>query len=490
MTVSMYDAAAFLVPFILGIVWPLLHHQKVDSAKGPVPRWVTTVFWVSLVVAIATLQLAQHYFATVLRGTVVGLPVNVGSDVLFPLTLAVLLYLCVVRRPPEFKSVYRVVLVVNASVAAWSWWAGHPEYSHYSATHRLAGLWSENAPWKILLGGALTVFDAALMILVYRWASYHTVYRGARILVPLLAGLWCDAVVYSLIETACGPTPSLDTWGTELFGQLVAKSLAGGVYSTLIYLYLKHSSRIFDPKQMMATRDFVRRVTPALVWFALEHADSSGRLKGIRLPLDPAKRSGTTEVRRASSSWNGDAEPSSAVQVALTDSSSDGTTAGRMDATIDLTRPLLTASARIEADWPGLLRAMPGRWVAYTDQGRVAEGDSYRHLTQTLCAAGIEGHECVIRHVVAPLPAVGVHELVLPPGPDLPPDDEGLPEEVVRVNAARRRLMVDEAALRAEHAGAWVVYDMNGLVTVSSDYRKIPLEIRERADVVIEQLVG
>jgi hypothetical protein len=97
--------------------------------------------------------------------------------------------------------------------------------------------------------------------------------------------------------------------------------------------------------------------------------------------------------------------------------------------TVKPTLEMLAAEERYRCDLPELLRTKFGRWVVYTDQGRIAEGDDELALFQECFRRGLErGHFLVARaEPDAPtaqitenwsplLPCPGTHDAALPEG--------------------------------------------------------------------------
>jgi hypothetical protein len=67
---------------------------------------------------------------------------------------------------------------------------------------------------------------------------------------------------------------------------------------------------------------------------------------------------------------------------------------------------LAAAERRYYADLPEMLRSKPGRWVAYTSQGCVAEGEDWAAVFKQCQAQGLERGSVLIWRVEPNLPVL------------------------------------------------------------------------------------
>ncbi len=76
----------------------------------------------------------------------------------------------------------------------------------------------------------------------------------------------------------------------------------------------------------------------------------------------------------------------------------------------DYSQELLAADRRYLRDLPQLLRSKPGRWVGYSSQGLIAEGDDELAVFRTCGQQGLQRGQFVVARVEPDLPPAEVTE--------------------------------------------------------------------------------
>ena len=86
------------------------------------------------------------------------------------------------------------------------------------------------------------------------------------------------------------------------------------------------------------------------------------------------------------------------------------------------TSPAIKPNADLQAaerlylcDLPELLQSKPGRWVAYSSQGVIAEGDDELSVFQLCYARGLRRGHFLVARVEPDLPAAEINENWFPP---------------------------------------------------------------------------
>ena len=76
----------------------------------------------------------------------------------------------------------------------------------------------------------------------------------------------------------------------------------------------------------------------------------------------------------------------------------------------DYSQELLAAERRYLRDLPQLLRSKPGRWVGYSSQGLIAEGDDELAVFRTCGQQGLQRGQFVVARVEPDLPPAEITE--------------------------------------------------------------------------------
>ena len=76
----------------------------------------------------------------------------------------------------------------------------------------------------------------------------------------------------------------------------------------------------------------------------------------------------------------------------------------------DYSQELLAAERRYLRDLPQLLRSKPGRWVGYSSQGLIAEGDDELAVFRTCDQQGLQRGQFVVARVEPDLPPAEITE--------------------------------------------------------------------------------
>jgi hypothetical protein len=268
-----------VIPLIMGLVWPFLHHRyrAKQNANPRVELWLH----ICLIPIVVTLQLAQHALETLGSQQYLGLPMNLGSGVLFPLTLVIILYLCVTRNPFEFRLVFIAIFLCTICITIASYLLRKLNVLGINVDEGFRQLWDVNATYRILYGGLLTLLDGLAMVLVYRTAVRQCSSLFFRILLPLVAGILLDATLYSIVDYLCPKGLSSRPYVNEFLSQLNSKAITGFIYTTLVFLYLRTDTKIASLCVEMSTRDFLKRVVPSTaLTFCLSFAGTGGSTVG------------------------------------------------------------------------------------------------------------------------------------------------------------------------------------------------------------------
>lgn len=328
--------------------------------------WVATV---GLFTALGYFQVAQHVFATFRTGEdVFPLPLNAGSTLLFPMTLATLLYLYVAKSAAAFRWVCVFVVAVNGGVAAATCLVRAGVLP--SGPDSWAALWTPEATWKITLGTGMLLIDAVVLVGLFRWLGRRASSGVGRLTLPLLAGLVVDSAGYA------GVVAYFDggSYWERLGSQAASKSGVGFLYAValwLMYLRRREPDAVRTP---MPARWFLGRAFPPAAWLFR---------RAVRLAV-PAGRP---------------------AQPGLTVVAIDGI-AGRMGVpTQTAARPLTpddlrAAQKRFEREFAGLLTTHLDLWVAYGPAGLILSRPTVHELDDAADAAGYRPGSYLVRQVV------------------------------------------------------------------------------------------
>ena len=306
-------------------------------------------------------QPAQHVFAT-LAPDVLGPGANVGSSVLFPLSLSLLLYLYATRRPGEFLRVILLIVGSNALIGAVACalragWFQQADWGRYEA------LWTRQATWGITLGTASTIAAALVMVGLTSRLGQKATTGASRVALPLLIGLLVDSGLFSLVLAR---SKGWEHYWFLFAGQAVSKSLSGIVYATAL-------SAILRP----AGLEQLRKATPP--WEFLKTAVAAATLlnvSGLITAFSRAKSSfypksfqrkesalmskdfDTRTDRDLTSGWMSSTELSPAITL--------GPDTACPEQRVHARRQMLRTLA---LHWDELLRCYNGRWVALDQDG-------------------------------------------------------------------------------------------------------------------------
>ncbi len=206
----------------------LLVRSQTDSDQSLRPLRICghRVLRFSVYGVLLLVQPFQHAFAT-LAPNAFATGANVGSSMLFPLSLSILLYLYVTRKPGEFIRVIFLIAGMNAMVvttacAIRSGWIPTGLDASY------AELWSRKATWEITLGTLSTISSALLMVSLVRAWGIRSTSRIAYVAFPLLMGLTFDSAFFAAVLAG---SRGWVNYPAIFLGQLASKWLIGGIYA-------------------------------------------------------------------------------------------------------------------------------------------------------------------------------------------------------------------------------------------------------------------
>ncbi len=228
--------ATYLLPVSVLVSLPFLflwsHYLR------PVSQWRTRwdcVVFVGLYCGLGLLQVAEHFifiFSCIEKPP--GAPINAASSLLFPLSLAVLLYLFIAHRTKNFRFVCIYLLFINLSIAALTCvqrqsWFGEiipRAYQH---------LFETRSTYAVLFGTALLFVDIVILVWLYRVTKSLTISHFWRVAIPLLFALSFDSFWFSAVIAYLTSASYFDVMPPHL----ASKLFMGLMYSLCLFLHFK-----------------------------------------------------------------------------------------------------------------------------------------------------------------------------------------------------------------------------------------------------------
>ncbi len=373
-----------------------------------------------LYVVLAYFQVAQHTLSAMNLVEIWGLSFNAGSAILFPSNLAILLYLYVARSPSEFCRVCVFIAGINALIAS------------TTCIVRLSGgtglYFSHDSTWVILLGTLILVLDAMFMVAFYGHRICRSMSGLGRIVVPLLAALSLDSLLFSAVISSFRD-------GSFLYifvAQLTSKWVFGALYGVILATYLLRRQKGVISQEPEAPGEFLREA---------------------RASCRPMLKRGLTFLEAC-------------------------VTGGLMEGLRTLKRKSTdTAQEKFLADWNSLVATQRGRWVAYSSDGMVASADSRKQL------ADLEQRGLLIEQI----PSV---ETEVSLGPDHTEVQVSI-DAGDWYEKAQVELLRDWDKLLSQHRKEWGAYGAEGKVAVSPSHSQLERTLQElnRQDVIVFQIV-
>ncbi len=245
---------------------PLLFWPKMLQWVQQCSRIVGIVSGACLYFGLAALQVVQHFYACLdLTEVWPGIEINVGSSILYPLGLAVLLHLAILRSPKEFWRVCGFLVGVNAVMAGItclvrlglldlhlpSW--GGP-------------LWTKSATSQICSGTALLLIEALFLKRWFRDRKDDPLALEYRqLLIPLCIVLVFDAILFSLVVASS----DLQRYPFVVLNQTITKLVAASIYSAVLHWYFRRLAAHSDDEpacwRESTESTAVKRLTPRAI---------------------------------------------------------------------------------------------------------------------------------------------------------------------------------------------------------------------------------
>jgi hypothetical protein len=379
--------------------WPKLVGQW--RREHPVTGMLSTVLMGAILLCF---QIAQHFYASLGQREVwPGISVNVGSSILFPLSLAILLHLCITRSAFFFRDVCLFLVGVNTVLAAITCvirsGAFGPELPTWSAP-----LWTTGATLQIVLGTILLLFDAAFMVLSFAFACHQFHGGFMRLAFPLTCALALDAAGFSGVRAITDGVPYYPT----VLALAVSKLLSGLVYAGCLAWYFRNSDLRSIGHNEETTGQFWMKVFPFMLrtpwrrWMDVvrrrKPANTSSK-PAQRIPKKPQENTGLTTYRPSATE----------TQVGAWDSEkplNENTVSGA----VDVGEPLLEkdflyadavrAQTRLQQQWQSLLDTHYGKWVAFGPDGMIHSAENSEKLDDWLMRLNLKPGTYIIRQIV------------------------------------------------------------------------------------------
>jgi hypothetical protein len=251
-----------------GLATPLLLLIAYHRSRG---RGLGLVYLV-----LGIFQLAQYVLAVLWPITVAGTSIFIGSTILFPANLFIILLVNIKYDTYEFRRVCRFLLLVNvvicAVVCTVRLWASDlvlPE------TLRLVA--GPGASRVVVFGTILLVIDAVVMVLLYDLSGARPLL--IRLAVPLSIISAIDAIGYSEILSWAKGAGAVE----NVEGQVAGKVIVSVLYASVLALYIRE----FEP-DLYREQPRAGKGLSVLRYFI--NTDS---------PLRPNRRAGLSRERQA-----------------------------------------------------------------------------------------------------------------------------------------------------------------------------------------------
>src|ERR1043165_9808350 len=259
-----------LLPFSIAVSVPLVYFWP--RIVRPIRELRSTIDQVGVAfifLALGSLQVAQHFlFMSACVELVPGAPINVGSSLLFPLSLAVLLYLFIAHRRATFRSVCIYLLSINGCIASLTCIARLDEAGKLfpSAIRQLC---TRESTYAVIGGTGLFVIDVVIMVCTYRITKARIKSPFLRIATPLLFAILFDSMGFSDIVA----------WFTQsgyfavMIPHVACKAAMGLGYAFCLFLhFVCHDRALIDDTEPEHPIAFLSSVTGFDRFFAASDA--------------------------------------------------------------------------------------------------------------------------------------------------------------------------------------------------------------------------
>jgi hypothetical protein len=223
-----------------------------------------------------------------------GLEINPGSAVLFPANLLIVLLLYRTKTMDELKKLCIVLISVNVMIASVSY--AMSAFVGSQDDKLLTKIFSLQSSEGVILSSVLLALDIIVVLAVYDKLEVAPLW--VRLAGPLLASLWVDAVGYSALRWLIFGDP----FRTAIMSHMICKTVAGLLYSSLFWAYL----RMFEKDDLPSTKH-IRGMATRFIYYFFNQLDYKelrkeifiDRETGFHLNLQEALANHLKESRRS-----------------------------------------------------------------------------------------------------------------------------------------------------------------------------------------------
>ena len=235
---SAIAATCLLVVLAVCVAVPLVdvRHRSV-TRRRPAGRSGTTA---AMVAGVVLCQLATHCLST--YGVIElhfwagrTLTLNIGSYLLFPINIVLLVYSYFAHSDRMFRTVVLSVVLANVVMGTFAFVLVRLAPGSYLATE-YAALWDRSAVYKMVASMAVLAVDALALLWAARLACDLTHQRFVRLWLPTAAALVVDAAAFPTLvalldHSLTGTGVSLAGLSNGICEQLVWKVVVGSLYA-------------------------------------------------------------------------------------------------------------------------------------------------------------------------------------------------------------------------------------------------------------------
>jgi hypothetical protein len=395
---------------------------------------------------LACFQYAQYYLAWF--GEKEFLPnvtFNSGSSILFPLSLALVMQLYMMRSRKLFRFVCIVLLTTNTIAFAFA------SLMHFGRGPQLSPefdpLWTKAAIAKIVLGTLILFLDIILMISFYRRLRMLAHTRLGRVFVPLVASLALDSVLFSLVVAWCDNVAYIPI----LITQLATKAFSGFIYSSCLTISFKQFDRDAIDGPAESAWDFWRETIPVL-YFIGNLVLQAYYFQVLTPSHNPAKHSVMNQQRQGSPQADAQRQ----------------------------------AQDVLRRKWPHLLEEYRSKWVAIGRSDVIASADSDELLDALLMERKVEPGSYIVR-LIEPWLEESTEPMVITP---TFVDSDPQPTSSDPLRQAEATMISSWSDLETTQSGRWLAFDAHGVVAddITHDGLEEKLINLKRDDVIIRQI--